>query len=505
MAIINMKAGKVILIMKNKLLTSKLLAFLCNIVIILLPILVWDIIVLFILAGLLPAGMLDVVDPFVEILMIVSLLLTNVFIAVSYGQTFGAVSFDIRVVDLSKKKASRIQCMLRELIGFSLPFFILYWLFNYIGIVAYLLVNLLVILIDPYGRSIVDFITHTRTISAYDTGVQVKKKMAKKNEIEEVKEVKPQPIAPTPIVKEVREDIYKIDLHMHSRYSDDGEFSVEELFAIAKRNGIETLSITDHNSIKANFEAVILAERYQINYIPGIEIDCSFQGKNLHLLGYGIDYKDERYIQLSNYHLKQERKASMERVNKFEAVTGLKLNVDLLLSMNNAGIITGEMIGEQLLNNPAYAQEELLMPYRAGGNRNDNPYVNFYWDYFAQGKPAYVEVVFPTLQDMVELIKDTGGIPILAHPKKPFGCDSETLKAILDCGVRGLEVFSSYHHAEDIACYLQVVKETSCLVTCGSDFHGKTKPSIEMGVSGAESKYDKLIAIFTKKFINERS
>ena len=90
--------------MKNKLLTSKCLAFLCNIVIILLPILVWDIIVLFVLAGILPAGMLDVVDPFVEILMIVSLLLTNVFIAVSYGQTFGAVSFDIRVVDLSKKK-----------------------------------------------------------------------------------------------------------------------------------------------------------------------------------------------------------------------------------------------------------------------------------------------------------------------------------------------------------------------------------------------------------------
>ena len=89
-----MKAGKVTLIMKNKLLTSKCLAFLCNIVIILLPILVWDIIVLFVLAGILPAGMLDVVDPFVEILMIVSLLLTNVFIAVSYGQTFGAVSFD---------------------------------------------------------------------------------------------------------------------------------------------------------------------------------------------------------------------------------------------------------------------------------------------------------------------------------------------------------------------------------------------------------------------------
>ena len=87
-----------------------------------------------------------------------------------------------------------------------------YWLFNYIGIVAYLLVNLLVILIDPYGRSIVDYITHTRTISAYDAGAPVKKKIAKKNEVEEVKEVvKPQPAAaPAPVVQDVRDGVYTV-------------------------------------------------------------------------------------------------------------------------------------------------------------------------------------------------------------------------------------------------------------------------------------------------------
>ncbi len=490
--------------MKYKLLTSKCLAFLCNIVIILLPILAWDFIVLFVLAGLLPGGLLDVVDPFVEILMIVSLLLTNVFIAASYGQTFGAVSFDLRVVDLSKKKATRLQCMLRELIGFSLPVFVLYWLFNYIGVIAYLLVNFLVIMIDPYGRSIVDYITHTRTISAYETGAPVALKkqrpQAKKNETqaEPIKENKPQP---KPVVQErVREDLYPIDLHVHSRYSDDGEYGVEDLFIMARRNGIKTLSIADHNSIKANFEAVILAERYGIQYIPGIEIDCTFMGKNMHLLGYGIDYKDERYIQLSNYHLKQERRASIERVEKFEAFSGMNLDMDLLLSMNKSGIITGEMIAEQLLNNPEYAQAELLRPYRVGGSRNDNPYVNFYWDFFSQGKPAYVEVVFPTLKDMVELVKDTGGIPILAHPKQPFGRDVDTIRAVIESGVRGLEVFSSYHNADDINAYLQVVRDTSCFVTCGSDFHGKTKPKIELGASGANARYDKLLAIFTNKF-----
>lgn len=497
--------------MKNKYLSNKCMAFLCNIVVALLPILVWDILLLFIVAGMLPATMLDFIDPFIALVLFVSLLLTNPLIAAFYGQTFGAIMFDLQIVDNSHQKAKRYQLFLRECLGYGVLLIALYYFTSFYGIIAYSIINCLVIMMDPNGRSLVDFVLHTRTVySKRDEVIRVDKPVEKakpvvKQAIVEVTPVKVKPLIVKPeIVKEVKKkvDIYPIDLHMHSRYSDDGEYTVEELMVRARDNGVEIISITDHNSVKANFEASVLAERVGIDYIPGIEIDCTFEGYEFHLLGYGINYKDERYIQLENFNLKQERKASLIRVNKFEQFSGLRIDVDALLAMNNTGIITGEMIAEQCLFNESFNDCELLEPYRTGGSRSDAPFVNFYWDFFSQGKVAYAPMSYPTLKDMVELIKDTGGIPILAHPSKPFKDHPEIIYAMLENGVRGLEVFSSYHSEDEILAYLKIVKDTSCYVTCGSDFHGKTKPNIELGQSHATEKFNKLIAVFINKLVN---
>ena len=504
------KSWKVRLIMKSKYLSNKSMAFLCNLIVVLLPVLVWDILLLFIVTGFIPSTLLNFIDPFIGLVLLISLLLTNSMIAATYGQTFGAITFNIKIVDSSGKPASKVQLFMRECIGFGIPFILLYKFTFFFGIAAYLIVNGLVILMDPQGRSLIDFILRTKTIS----GSQSETKIAQPQEVlkqfkkpEPVKKSTPAPI-PVVIKPEVREKMkknvkgYPVDLHMHSKYSDDGEFTVEELMLRARNNGVEIMSITDHNSVKANFEAVILAERVGIDYIPGIEIDCTYEGYDFHLLAYGINYKDERYIQLENFNLKQERKASIERVNKFEAATGLRLDVDALLASNATGVISGEMIGEQCLLNEEYNDLELFKPYREGGNRSDNPYVNIYWDFFAQGKIAHVPISFPTLKDMLELIKDTGGIPILAHPSKPFKERQDLIYSMLKEGVRGLEVFSSYHSNEEILNYLKIVKDTSCYVTCGSDFHGKTKPSIEIGESHASDRFDKLIAVFVNKMLN---
>lgn len=502
--------------MKNKYLSNKCMAFLCNIVVALLPILVWDILLLFIVAGMLPATLLDFVDPFIALVLFVSLLLTNPLISAFYGQTFGAIMFDLQIVDHSHQKAKRIQLFLRECLGYGVVLIVLYYFTRFYGIIAYFIINALVIMMDPNGRSLVDFVIHTRTVYAKrEDVVRVDKPIEKavsvaKTAVVEKTPVKEKPVIAKPvfvkpeIVKEVKKpvDIYPIDLHMHSRYSDDGEYTVEELMVRARKNGVEIISITDHNSVKANFEASVLAERVGLDYIPGIEIDCTFEGYEFHLLGYGINYKDERYIQLENFNLKQERKASLIRVNKFEQLSGLRIDVDALLASNNTGIITGEMIAEQCLLNESFNNCELLDPYRTGGSRSDAPFVNFYWDFFSQGKIAYAPMNYPTLKDMVELIKDTGGIPILAHPSKPFKNNPEIIYAMLENGVRGLEVFSSYHSEDEILSYLKIVKDTSCYVTCGSDFHGKTKPNIELGQSHASEKFNKLIAVFINKLVN---
>lgn len=82
-----------------------------------------------------------------------------------------------------------------------------------------------------------------------------------------------------------------IDLHMHSRYSDDGEFTPSELIGQCAEKGARMVSVTDHNCVKANEEAAKAAAEKGIAYIPGIEIDCAYKNTNFHVLGYGIDFK----------------------------------------------------------------------------------------------------------------------------------------------------------------------------------------------------------------------
>lgn len=86
-----------------------------------------------------------------------------------------------------------------------------------------------------------------------------------------------------------------IDLHMHSRYSDDGEFAPEELVRQCCECDITVMSVTDHNCARANGEAEQAAQRYGIRYIPGIEIDCTYKGVDFHVLGYGIDWRGEDF------------------------------------------------------------------------------------------------------------------------------------------------------------------------------------------------------------------
>lgn len=102
---------------------------------------------------------------------------------------------------------------------------------------------------------------------------------------------------------------------------------------------------------------------------------------------------------------------------------------------------TGEMFAEYLLAQPEYNDHPLLVPYRAGGARSDNPYVN------------------------------------LKEKKYLLG-------GIIDLGVDGIEAFSSYHTPSQTADALAVAQTHGLFVTCGSDFHGKTKPSIALRQHG---------------------
>ena len=279
-----------------------------------------------------------------------------------------------------------------------------------------------------------------------------------------------------------------IDLHMHSTCSDDGECSPAELVRQCKEAGITVMSVTDHNSARGNREAKQIAQTLQIEYIPGIEIDCSFQGVNLHLLGYQIQDESPDFEQLEKRSLKQEKTASRERL-KLTKQLGFQVSEQELNELSNlddeTGVWTGEVFAEVLLANPAYQNHKLLLPYREGGARSDNPYVNFYWDYYAQGRPCYAKLNFPTLQEAISLIKENGGKAVLAHPGKNLKNRLELFSEIASSGIDGVEVFCSYHDKETAEYFYEQAQRHSLVITCGSDYHGKTKPSVKLGETGS--------------------
>ena len=271
-----------------------------------------------------------------------------------------------------------------------------------------------------------------------------------------------------------------IDLHMHSLYSDDGEFSPEEIIAIGKKEEMEIMALTDHNSVKGVDEMTEYGKKAGIKVISGVEIDCVYKGINLHMIGYGIDHKRKEFLEIEN-------ELFEEKIFKIAA----------------GNIVTGEIIGEVVLEEEKNKNNPLLKEYFDNGAKSDMPFVHFYWDFFSQGKIAYVPVEFRPMVDIVKLIKESGGLAVLAHPGNNFKNCLEIVDDIIEEGIDGLEVFSTYHSPEQIEYFYNKAEKNNLLMTFGSDFHGKNKPHIRLKGYPIPEKYEGIREKLAEDFIKK--
>lgn len=283
-----------------------------------------------------------------------------------------------------------------------------------------------------------------------------------------------------------------IDLHMHSNYSNDGEFSPDQLVHLCLKAGLTHAAIADHNSTKGVDEAVSAAEGTSLMIIPAIEMDCEMDGINIHMLGYGIDHSDSIFSEIGADLHKQEQDNSEQLMNLVRQL-GIDFDDELISELSIDGVVTGEMIAEAALIYDAENKNPLLDPYRGDGYRSDNPYVNFYWDFCSQGKPAYTPFRFISLSQAIEIIHANHGVSVLAHPGVNVKEDAIFLAKIIAEGIAGIEVYSSYHNNAQVRFYRDAALSKELLVTCGSDFHGKTKKSIKIGGTGCDGQEEKII------------
>lgn len=271
------------------------------------------------------------------------------------------------------------------------------------------------------------------------------------------------------------------DLHMHSHISSDGQYTPQELISIAKDKGLKIIAVADHNSTQSVKETMALGKKENIHVIPAVELDCHYHGVHLHILGYGIDPDYQPLLDYEQLILEQDQNNSQKLIEAVEK-TGIIVDRDKVNQLAKNGVIIAEMIAEVVLDDPRNDNNPLLLDYREGGSRSDNPPVNFYWDLCAQGKPAHVPgASFITLEEAITMIKGAGGICIFAHPGNNIKTNKELAIEIYNKGLSGFEVYSSYHTPETTEFYLNLANELNALITVGSDFHGKTKPAIQMG------------------------
>ena len=291
-----------------------------------------------------------------------------------------------------------------------------------------------------------------------------------------------------------------LDLHIHSNVSNDGDYSPGELMALCHHAGLKVVAVADHNSVRGVSEAIRYGNQYDIEVIPAIEMDCTFKSYNLHLLGYGISIPNPRLNDIEEAVKKQERSASSVMIEKMKSL-GIFFNVENIMRLAVDGIVTGEMIAEVALADERNMSNPLIAPYYSGGNRSDNPFVNFYWDFCSMNKPAYAPVEYIPLKEAVGIIIETGGVPILAHPQNNIGLNEEVLVRIIDQGVKGIEVYSSYHDRTAVHNYERLADKHDLLKTVGSDFHGKTKPSIKLGHTGCDSTEQALYNMLREELV----
>ena len=279
----------------------------------------------------------------------------------------------------------------------------------------------------------------------------------------------------------------RVDFHVHSNLSSDGDFSPAELVGFAAEHGMRAFSIADHDTVAAYPEAVELGRRAGVEVIPGIEVTTLFDGREFHLLLPFVDWTSPALAGIIGRQTECRMTETRERIEKLRGL-GFVLTMAEVEAKSNGVPPLGVKIAQILLDGPENEGNPALELFYRPENRPFAPYM-FYKEYFAEGRPAWVPKKFVALLDVLEAAPATGGAPVLSHPGAYFQrTTAEDARALKEHGLAGLEVFTFYHTAEQTEFYRGLAGELDLVATAGSDFHGRIKPHVAFGAL-AEGDY----------------
>lgn len=254
---------------------------------------------------------------------------------------------------------------------------------------------------------------------------------------------------------------FPIELHCHSTAS-DGTFPPAQVVALAAERGVRVLALTDHDTTAGVLEASMAAATYGMILIPGVELTCSVERGEVHLLGYFVMIGDA------------ELQAHLARFRGGRDARGQAI----VARLNALGIpVPWERVkalaGEGAVGRPHVARA--LIEVGAAASVDDA-----FDRYLGRGRPAHVERQRLTPVEAVQHVRAAGGVPVLAHPLSVLNLEA-TLAEMIPAGLLGMEAYYSAYKPDERAALAEIAAFHNLVTTVGSDFHGDVHGGAVLG------------------------
>lgn len=273
-----------------------------------------------------------------------------------------------------------------------------------------------------------------------------------------------------------------IDLHTHTTHS-DGSSSPEELIARASSKGARAIAITDHDTVDAFAEARAAADRFGVEFVPGIEISADFSPGTMHILGYFVDDESTALKEKLAMLKSAREKRNPEIARRLEGL-GLDISYEEV----------AQLAGNKVVGRPHFASVLVSKGYVRSIQEAFDKLLK-------KDAPAYVEKARLSPRDSIKLIHRAGGVAVLAHPYQlklsSYEAADEVAAELAALGLDGIEAIYSRHSPEQRSMYSEIALRHKLLITGGSDYHGSYKPDIDLvtGLGDLEVPYSLLEAL----------
>ena len=263
-----------------------------------------------------------------------------------------------------------------------------------------------------------------------------------------------------------------VDLHVHSNAS-DGSLTPTKVVLEAKKMKLRAFALTDHDTIDGIEEAkeairyLKEKENYDLELISGVEFSAGYENRDIHILGLFID-EHSASLKQTLKQMKQTRDKRNEKLVENLANAGLPISMEGLKKEFPDAVLTRAHFAEYL--------------YKVGVVKEIQ---EAFKKYLQEDGPYYVQREYLAPETAISLIKEAGGIPVLAHPllyHLPENKVKELISTLKEAGLMGLEVIHSTNINNDESYLRGLARKYELIPTGGSDFHGVVKPTIQIGI-----------------------